>query len=280
MNIIICNKIFIYTSTINTLVKINEKREIKKREIKKREIKKRKRKEKKERKKKKKKKNNLNIFHVIFVNSMPYIIVIDKTGTVKEINIKEYNPVDLYKKANFKSAEGFQLEHKWIITSKQTIAIYGKKTGKAGQENKYDFPPPIDTILFFGGCVLVSESSESITDLRISEWNTIYEKLMGGFEDLKDTDDEEVEDEEEENENEYICDDFLVEDDEEVSIEEEEEEEEIEEIEEVIKKQSKKTKTKSKKEKKNNKQKNIPSELEEVLYLDCQSELEEEEYFA
>lgn len=61
---------------------------------------------------------------------MPYIIVIDKTGTVKETNIKEYNPNDLYKKANFKSAEGFRLEHKWVINSKQQIAIYGKKMEK------------------------------------------------------------------------------------------------------------------------------------------------------
>ena len=60
------------------------------------------------------------------------------------------------------------------------------------QENKYEFPPPIDSVLFFGGCVLVAKSDNSIVDLRISSWNKIYETLMGGFEDL----DEEGEDEE------------------------------------------------------------------------------------
>ena len=124
---------------------------------------------------------------------MPYIIIIDKTGTVKETNIKEYNSSELYKKANFKSAEGFRLEHKWLVGNDQQIAIYGKKNGKAGQENKYDFPPPIDTILFFGGCVLVNESLSElnkINDLRISDWNKIYENLMGGFEDLTGEDDD------------------------------------------------------------------------------------------
>ena len=224
---------------------------------------------------------------------MPYIIIIDKTGTVKETNIKEYNVSELYKKANFKSAEGFRLEHKWIIGTNQQIAIYGKKNGKAGQENKYDFPPPIDTVLFFGGCVLVSEGDNKIKDLRITEWKSIYEKLMGGFEDLKDTD-EEVDDDDEEDEdkepNEYVCDDFLVEDDDfdydDLSAQEEEEEEEDKII-------SKKKKDKPKKDKKissSKKQKTksvgdlsvitTTSNNMDNMYLDCQSELEEEEYFA
>ena len=222
---------------------------------------------------------------------MPYIIVIDKTGTVKETNIKEYNVNDLYKKANFKSAEGFVLNHKWEIelknTKHTTIAIYGKKNGKAGQENKYEFPPPIDNVLFFGGCVLISENPSDVTkikDLRITEWKSIYENLMGGFEDLgnKEENDEEEEEEEDEDKepNEYICDDFLVEDDDvdydDISIPEEEEEEEEEPH------VSKKSKNK-KKEKKQPKKNNNPIELElqsSSNYLDCQSELEEEAYFA
>lgn len=230
---------------------------------------------------------------------MPYIIVIDKTGTVKETNIKEYNSSELYKKANFKSAEGFRLEHKWLVGTDQQIAIYGKKNGKAGQENKYDFPPPIDTILFFGGCVLVSENilePNKIKDLRIAGWETIYEKLMGGFEDLKDTDGEDEEDEEEEDKepNEYVCDDFLVEDDDidydDLSAQEEEEDEE-----EITLKKKKNNKKKDKKitssKKPTTSKKSTKSGDLSVIslsndndndnaYLDCQSELEEEEYFA
>ena len=87
---------------------------------------------------------------------MPYIIVIDKTGNVKEMNIKEYKELDLFKKANFKSPEGFMCHTKWSIHSNSDICVYGKISGKAGQENKYEFPPPIDTLLFFGGCVLTN----------------------------------------------------------------------------------------------------------------------------
>ena len=44
---------------------------------------------------------------------MPYILVIDKLGAIKETNIKEYKEEDLYKKANFKSAVGFALQTTW-----------------------------------------------------------------------------------------------------------------------------------------------------------------------
>ena len=134
---------------------------------------------------------------------MPYIIVIDKTGTVKETNIKEYKEADLYKKANFKSAEGFDVQTTWTGLSLSapyksdeivSVSVYGKKEGKAMQENKYEFPPPIDSVLFFGGCVLVAKSKlrDSVVDLRISSWNKIYETLMGGFEELEEEEDLQV----------------------------------------------------------------------------------------
>ena len=182
---------------------------------------------------------------------MPYILVIDKTGAIKETNIKEYREEDLYKKANFKSAEGFAVQTTWTGLSlsflgKETeknisISVYGKTTGRAGQENKYEFPPPIDSVLFFGGCVLVakSESEGSIFDLRVSSWNKIYDTLMGGFEDLDlgDAEDEGEEDEEDGEEdvdpnligkNGYMKDGFVVEDDD-VEFEEEDLVEDLEE---------------------------------------------------
>ena len=64
--------------------------------------------------------------------------------------------------------------------------MYGKKTGRAGQENKYDFPPPVDEILFFGPCVLIGTDpkTNSVVDLEIDDWEEIYEYLFGGFEDI------------------------------------------------------------------------------------------------
>jgi hypothetical protein len=59
-------------------------------------------------------------------------------------------------------------------------------------ENKYELPPPVDEILYFGRCLLVNEDG---SDLTINTWNLIYEALFGGFDDIGDEDsDEEEED--------------------------------------------------------------------------------------
>jgi hypothetical protein len=224
---------------------------------------------------------------------MPYIIIIEKSGNVKEMNIKEYKESDLFKKANFKSPEGFLCHTKWQTTinkKKFQVAVYGKINGKAGQENKYEFPPPIDSVLFFGGCVLTKITENgSIGGLRISEWNIIYDQLMDGFEDL-----ETEEETEEENDiisgmkvskDGYVCDDFVVDDDEidydNVSIEDQEEDESEEEEEEenlIVKKKMKRKLTKSKPIKTKIKTIETKPELDINNYVDYQSELSEEEY--
>lgn len=218
---------------------------------------------------------------------MPYIIVIDKTGNVKEMNIKEYKESDLFKKANFKSPEGFMCHTKWSIQQNSEILVYGKTSGKAGQENKYEFPPPIDTLLFFGGCVLTNFSKEknTIIDLRVSNWNMIYDKLMGGFEDLEEDDDEE--EEEEPNgiklsKDGYMCDDFIVDDDDDVDYDnislEEDEEENITEKKKP-KKNIVKRKGKSTVKKITIKELDLPTvDIEVLNTLTCESELSEEEY--
>ena len=221
---------------------------------------------------------------------MPYIIIIEKSGNVKEMNIKEYKESDLFKKVNFKSAEGFMCQTNWelvINKKKYNIAVYGKINGKAGQENKYEFPPPIDSVLFFGGCVLTNMSANgSIGDLRISEWNVIYDQLMDGFEDL-----EETEEEEEEEVNDilqgvkiskdgYVCDDFIVDDDEidydNLSVDEEDDNEEEEEEEILVVKKNKPAVKRTKTIKSKSTEVNIPIAVNN--YLDYQSELSEEEY--
>jgi hypothetical protein len=234
---------------------------------------------------------------------MPYIIIIEKQGTLKETNIKEFIESDLYKKANFKSAEGFHLQTVWdVFVDKKPykIGLFGKIKGKAGQENKYECPPPIDSTLFFGACVLVniqtSNPALSITDLRISEWVNIYDVLMGGFEDIQDSEnDDEFDEDQEEIENAcrigrdgYVRDDFVIEDDDidydNISEEELEEIDESPEDEDEIKLVvpiSKKNKKAKPIESKKINKKVKPVDVIEVSndeYLDCQSELEEEAF--
>ncbi len=110
------------------------------------------------------------------------VIIVEKTGQLKELKIKDYNELELYKKCGFKKADDFVKHTTWDVKcdgQKYKISLYGKAEGKANNENKYDFPPPVDNLLLFGNCVLVGE-----TNLSINLWNKIYVKLFGGFEDL------------------------------------------------------------------------------------------------
>ena len=133
------------------------------------------------------------------------IIIIDKGGSLKTLNIKDYKEEELYKKCGFKKADGFQLQVEWPVKldgQKYVIAMYGKLEGKANMENKYDFPPPVDKKLYFGACAvvgLVRDDSNNVDyiNLSIELWNKLYEKLFGGFDDLALTcnEDEDEEDE-------------------------------------------------------------------------------------
>ena len=133
------------------------------------------------------------------------IIIVEKTGQLKSLTIKDFKEEELYKKCSFKKAEDFVKQTEWKMKTegkKWFITVYGKTDGRQNSENKYDFPPPIDTKLFFGSCAIVakiknSENQLVFTNLTLEIWEKMYEKLFGGFEDLSATakEDEEEEDE-------------------------------------------------------------------------------------
>jgi hypothetical protein len=133
------------------------------------------------------------------------VIIVDKSASLKSITIKDYKEDELYKKCGFKKADGFVKQTEWGVKmdgKKYVVAVFAKTEGKANSENKYDFPPPVDTVLFFGSCALVcsvkkDENVWELTSLSLELWEKIYEKLFGGFEDLATTcaEDEEEEDE-------------------------------------------------------------------------------------
>ncbi len=133
------------------------------------------------------------------------ILIIEKNGNIKEMEIKNFKEEELFKKCGFKKSEDFLKHHEWNIKMdgiKYSILMYGKIDGRANSENKYDFPPPIDNKLFFGNCALVAkirkdDNKNNYTNLSMSLWNKMYEKLFGGFEDLTTN---AIEDEEEEDE--------------------------------------------------------------------------------
>lgn len=141
------------------------------------------------------------------------VVIVEKSGELKSLSIKEFKEEDLFKKCGFKKAEGFKKHTEWSVKyphgstgKKYYVSVYAKDDGRANNENKYDFPPPIDTKLFFGNCVLVARLKEddgkyAYTNLTIDLWEKLYEKLFGGFEDLAAT---ALEDENEEDELENV----------------------------------------------------------------------------
>ena len=122
---------------------------------------------------------------------MTSILIVEKGGNLKSLSVKDYQEDELFKKCGFKKADGFSKHTDWTIKlsgSKYIVSVYGKTEGKANGENKYDFPPPIDNVLFFGSCALVCQKVEGSTtttcNLTLDLWEKMYEKLFGGFEDL------------------------------------------------------------------------------------------------
>lgn len=230
---------------------------------------------------------------------MPAIIVIDANGSLKEVSVRSVDETEIYKKAGLKSADGFSARTTWNVALNEktyNVTLYGKTTGRAGQENKYDFPPPVDSLLLFGKCVLVNSGA----DLKLADWTRVYEHLFGGFDDIgsedSDEDDEDLDDDAELTKTGYVKDDFVVDDDEEVEEEgegdDEEEEEEVfgdsSEDEPVKSKSKNKSKSNAKPKKATGGKKvstkrlrstvNKASSLTQPAYLDCTSELVEEAY--
>ena len=176
------------------------------------------------------------------------IIIVERLGSLKVLSIKDFKVEELYKKCGFKKAEDFNKQTEWSVKydgKKYLIQVFAKADGRANSENKYDFPPPIDTKLFYGSCAIVAQvkkdnGSSVYSNLTLPIWNKIYEKLFGGFEDLAVTakEDEEEEDElanvpkEKKTKQGYLKDGFVVDssDTEENSFEDSESEDDSEEV--------------------------------------------------
>ena len=133
------------------------------------------------------------------------VIIVEKGGSLKTLAVKDFKLDELYKKCGFKKGEDFVKQVEWNAKydgKKYFVEVYAKTDGRPNSENKYDFPPPIDTTLFFGNCAILaylkkSDGSAEYVSLSLPLWNKIYEKLFGGFEDLAATaaEDEAEEDE-------------------------------------------------------------------------------------
>ena len=226
---------------------------------------------------------------------MTSIVIIDKGGTISSSKIDENDLIPLYKKAGLKTNKDFQEQTFWKVelkNKKYGVHLFGKIQGRAGQENKYDFPPPVDNTLFFGKCVLVMKNQqEHLVDLQEADWKVIYEQLFGGFEDIGDEDSEEEDEDEDEDvprtKQGYVKDGFIVDDDEdeedEEELDDEEDEEDLDDEEddnssEIVVKPKRKMKTRSSNKKQKAPQNVFIMQEESEEEIECTSELSEESY--
>ena len=128
------------------------------------------------------------------------IVIVERNGDVRESHIDAYSPLELSKKCKFKTTSGFEIRAEWAYSGmtddddRFIVELWAREDGNAGQENKYEFPPPVDTILFFGACALVAKDMSAhhhVIPLTLEKWDKMYNFLFGGFDTLTNYEDDE-----------------------------------------------------------------------------------------
>jgi len=139
------------------------------------------------------------------------IVIVERNGDLRQSSIHAYTPLELAKKCKFKTASGFEVRAEWAYSGSGSgsgsgtderfmVELWAREDGNAGQENKYEFPPPVDTILFFGSCALIARdmtAQHCVIPLTLEKWDKMYNFLFGGFDSLMTCEDEDENEEDE-----------------------------------------------------------------------------------
>jgi hypothetical protein len=139
------------------------------------------------------------------------IIVVHRSGSLRVNTVDDLT--ELYRVGKYKTDKDFMLLHKWGV-----YELWGKQTGKPGNENKYEWPSPHENSLFFGTLCIVKPGA----DLDLEEWTQWYNIKMGGSEKLEyelESEEDSVYSDDEFTTEGYLKDDFVVEDTEELQYE-------------------------------------------------------------
>ena len=208
-------------------------------------------------------------------------VIVDKKDNKKQVSLNTEKE-NYYKKCSFRSNKDFELRHSWKVKDNGEdvyVSVFSKNKGRANSENKCELPPPLDNDLYFGSFMLVmhkekdSYEKNNILNLTIEKWESIYEKLCGGFEDLGEEDsyssEEEIDPEMLTKEGYSKEDGFIVDDDEEEIIDDDGEEDEDEDEDEYTGEETDEDEDEDEDEYDSESDESyIASELEEEEYLD------------
>ena len=134
------------------------------------------------------------------------IVIVERNGDLRASHIDAYTPLDICKKCKYKTSSGFEIHAEWAYSGPECtkderfiVELWARNDGNAGQENKYEFPPPVDTILFFGACALVAKDMSAqhrVIPLTLDKWDKMYNFLFGGFDTLTNFEDDDNEEDE------------------------------------------------------------------------------------
>ena len=134
------------------------------------------------------------------------IVIVERNGDLRASHIEAYTPLEICKKCKYKTPSGFEIHAEWAYSGSDCakddrfiVELWARNDGNAGQENKYEFPPPVDTILFFGACALVAKDMSSqhrVIPLTLDKWDKMYNFLFGGFDTLANCEDDDNEEDE------------------------------------------------------------------------------------
>jgi hypothetical protein len=129
------------------------------------------------------------------------IVIVERNGDLRASHVEARNALELSKKCKRKSSTGFEVCAEWAYSGEDAndrflVELWASDNGTAGQENKYEFPPPVDTVLFFGACALVAKDMSSqhrVIPLTLEKWDKMYDFLFGGFDTLANCEDDDGE---------------------------------------------------------------------------------------
>ena len=145
------------------------------------------------------------------------LIKISKKGNLKSISKDNIDFI--------KNNKNISKINKWYYNN-FTYILYGCINGDAGEENKYDLPPPCDCDLYFNDLYFIKYENNNIIDLTLEDYNTFYAFCFEGFESIENTDDE-IDDELSEHTSDR---EFINDDDDDVSISSNTDENELSEL--------------------------------------------------
>ena len=106
----------------------------------------------------------------------------------KDFNIKKFDISKLEDEATESIGSGKisrECDFEW---EDAVLSVFAFTEGKAGNENKTELPPPIDTQLYFGNIFVLAHKNNRVIDLSLDSYKEFYTTAFGGFEDIGDED--------------------------------------------------------------------------------------------